>query len=187
MSKITVLGVDPAFRNMGFARAVVDLETGEMTAESISLVSTEKTSHKQVRISSDNLSRARVLFEALTLQQTGCALMIAEIPSGAQSAKAAYGFGVAVGVCASHRIPMIEVTPTEVKKTTTGYGDASKADMIEWATTTFPHLPWVKGRGTKKWADANEHMADALAIIFTGIRTQQFLATTAVLRAVAAE
>jgi len=178
-STITIVGNDVGFVNWGVAVVDIDVTTMEMSPVEIALLSTAPGKNKGVRVSSDNLRRARELAGHFTTYEKQAHICAAEIPSGAQSAKASYAFGLVVGVLSHHRKPLIEVTPTEVKKAVTGYAGASKQEMIEWATEFAPHLAWRPGQG-KKWADKNEHMADALAIVYTAVRTEQFKAAAAI-------
>lgn len=186
MPSIKILGADPAFANFGMALVEVDLDTLEMTPLDILLIETEKSKNKTVRLSSDKLVRAKKIQAGFSLWQARASLIVAEIPSGAQSANAAYGFGVAVGVLASHQKPLIEVTPAEAKRAATGYANASKSDMIDWATQLWPALPWIKGQ-KDPYSPKNEHMADALAIIKAGVQTQAFDNATAVYRSMLPE
>lgn len=183
---ITVLGNDPSLTSWGMALVDVDVETMEMHPRRIDLCRTEKSKNKSVRVSSDYLARARELRGKFVLMEDLCHIHAAEIPSGAQSAKASYAFGLVVGVLSAHRKPLIEVSPTEVKRAVTGYAGATKQEMIEWATETFPDLDWVPGKGSKQWADVNEHMADALGIVLAATKTQQFAAAAAMSQAASA-
>lgn len=176
MRKILVAGVDAALVNLGIARMTLDIDTLELGLEDLILVKTENQSGKTVRKNSDDLRRARELQAGLTKGLEGCTLCFAEIPSGAQSARAGFGFGIAVGVLAGCQIPLIEVMPVEVKKAAVGKKTATKAEMIAWATGLFPEGPWLRNRGkaTGAFVDANEHLADAVGIVTAGIRTPEF-------------
>ncbi|SER28234.1 hypothetical protein SAMN05216548_11489 [Faunimonas pinastri] len=191
MNMIKVVGFDPALANMGIARMSLDLDTFNLTAESIKSAHTDKRANKVVRQNSDDLRRARELYGELYLGTTGCKYAFAEIPSGGQSARAVYGFGIAVGLLASCPIPLIQVQPFETKLATVGTKTASKEEMIEWAEETYPHLPWLRyTKATKNHAkgdlhEDNEHMADALAVVHAGIRTDEFKAVMALYRAAA--
>ena len=173
MRPITVVGIDAAFSNMGFAMATVD--TSKSTAVKISelrLVSTESQHKKEVRKSSDDLRRARELHQALLEQCRGSAVAMAEVPSGSQSSRASWSLGIAVGILAGCPIPLIQVSQLEVKLASVGKKTASKDEMIEWAMSLYPHKGWLlhKGRPVK----ANEHLADAVAIIHAGMQTDAF-------------
>lgn len=169
---IKAIAIDPAFANMGLARVSIDTQSGKVTCDDLKLIRTEQLDLKVVRKSSSDLSRARVLSQALTEWCYGSTIAFAEIPSGAQSAAAAKGLGIAVGVIAGCPLPLIEVSPTEVKRLFGEKGPVSKAQIITWAMKTWPQAPWLKHNG--KVTLANEHLADALAIVMAGMKTQEF-------------
>lgn len=172
MARIPILSIDPAFRNVGFARMVLDLDTMSLEITHLDLIQTEKRANKVVRQNSDDLRRAKELYEANQKFCQGMTLGFAEIPYGAQSARAAYGFGAAVMLVASCPMPVIQVQNFEAKLATVGTKTAAKDEMIEWAVETYPNAPWLRHRGKLK-AD-NEHLADAVAIAHAGIRTAEF-------------
>lgn len=174
MSRITVLGIDPSFRNFGLALVEVDLLTKEMFPTQIRLIVTEPTKDKkQVRVSSDKLRRAREAALALRDWEKLAHIAGAEIPSGAQSASAANGLGIALGVVAGHTIPLIEVNAAEAKLAAVGNKTASKREMINWAYDLWPDLQWNKVK-SGRLVDNNEHMADALAIVKATTLTPAF-------------
>lgn len=188
-NRIRILGQDPAFSNFGLALVDVDVDTREMFPLWIRLIETEKTKGKQVRIASDNLARARHIWQGVRDAERDCALIAAEIPSGAQSASAANKLGIALGIVAGHSRPLIEVTAAEAKKIATGYKDASKFDMVEWAYAQWPHLDWAPGRAAampKGLSNKNEHMADALAIVKAATHTAVFENAAAMVKSLAA-
>lgn len=194
MQRITILGQDPAFSNYGLALVDVDPVTKEMSPRWIDLVETKKTTAKQVRVASDNLRRAREILLKVRDHEVSAHMIAAEIPSGAQSASAANKLGIALGIVAGHGKPLIEVTAAEAKKAATGYSDASKEDLINWAYEQWPDLNWALGGKKpaftmpdgKGLAAKNEHMADALAIVKAATLTAQFDQAAAMLAAVAA-
>ena len=67
---------------------------------------------------------------------------------------------------------LIEVSSLEVKKSSVGKKTASKEEMRQWAYEKWPDAPWLKHGG--KLVQKNEHLADALASVEAGIRTEQF-------------
>jgi hypothetical protein len=183
---LPIAGLDMAFANTGIAYGEFNLDTGKIAVKDICLVSTEadKATKKVVRKSSDDLRRARESFRGtadfLKLYPQ-IKMLAAEVPSGAQSARASWALGIAVGVLGSlsHGYSVVEVSPRETKEAT---GDklADKEDVIAWAVGLYPDLPWkkVKGRVTKA---GNEHMADAIAIVHAATKTEQFKQAVAML------
>ena len=173
---IKAIAIDAAFANMGLARVEITSKGGVMKvwAKGIQLVSTEREGHKQVRKSSDDLRRAMILVQGIKDYVGDASIAFAEVPSGSQSASAARALGIAVGCLASCPVPVIEVSPMEVKKlfSPDGKRKVPKTEIIAWAMKQWPDLPWLRHAG--KITLANEHLADALAIVMAGIATPEF-------------
>lgn len=174
--KIAVSAFDPSLANFGMARLALDLTTLHFEVQDLKLVQTEKQTSKQVRQNSDDLRRARELARAFHDFAAQTKIGFAEVPTGAQSARAMYAFGVSVGLLAACPVPLIQVQPYETKLATVGTKTASKEEMIEWAVAAYPAAPWLKHiRGGKEViGNKNEHLADALAIAHAGVKTDQF-------------
>lgn len=173
---VQVAGIDPALKNMGVARMALDTETLKLELLDLRLFETEKQTGKTVRQNSDDLRRAKELVQGLHETVADCAVVFAEIPTGAQSARAALSFGVAIGVLASCPKPIIQVQPWETKLATVGTKTASKQEMIEWAGETYPDGLWLRRKlhGEMVLVDKNEHLADACAVTHAGIKTEEF-------------
>jgi Holliday junction resolvasome RuvABC endonuclease subunit len=185
MSSILVAGLDPALANFGIARLWLDLGTLDLKLDRFRTVVTEKLAGKKkaIRQNSDDLRRARELHDGMHEELKDCAFAFAEIPAGAKGARAMYGFGVAVGVLASCKIPMFEVMPLETKLGSVGDKKADKPDIIQWAANRYPEAPWqrydadTRGKAPHRKGDLhvdNEHVADAIAIAHAGIRLPEF-------------
>ena len=108
------------------------------------------------------------------------AAIFVEVPVGSQSSRAMASYGICVGVLGALRArgrPFFEVTPTEVKLAATNNKNATKSQMIEWATTAHPEAPWPTQtqKGVTRIVDSKaEHMADAIAAIYAGTRSPIF-------------
>lgn len=82
-----------------------------------------------------------------------------------------------LGALRANGIPFFEVTPTEVKLAAVGNKTATKQDMIKWAMESHPEANWptYKQNGKVMVSEAKaEHMADAIAAIYAGIRCNSF-------------
>lgn len=170
MKTIHVVGLDVAFANFGMARATV--REHDLLVTDLKLLSTKGQDKKTVRKSSDDLRRAK---EILAPMQDFCRpaiIAFAEVPHGSQSARASWSLGISVGILASCSIPVIQVSALEVKMATVGKRNASKQDMIDWAVSLHPDAQWL--RHGKKLVAANEHLADAVATIYAGLKTDEF-------------
>jgi len=196
MGSILVAGLDPAFANFGIARMQLDLETLGLSLESVRTITTEKLSgkNKVVRQNSDDLRRSQELHDGFHEEIKGCVVAFAEIPSGAQHARSALGFGAAIGILASCPIPIIQVMPLETKMASVGLKTAEKPQIIAWAASLYPHIQWktydrevlkagkiLRNKGDLH--DDNEHAADGCAVVHAGIRTPEFKQLMAIWRA----
>lgn len=184
MSKIRIIGIDPSFRNTGIAKGWLDLDTLKWEVEEVELAKTEKGKSKTVRKSSDDFDRARLLVEAVKEAEKGAEIAFVEMPIGSQSADAMKSYGVCIALIASLDIPVIQVSPNQVKIHATGDRMATKEEMIAWAYEKFPDINWLK-RGAKLTLN-NEHLADACAAINAGILEDDFKALIKMLRSMTA-
>jgi hypothetical protein len=183
---VKILAVDPALRNLGFARIVLSTEGGAMSVEGLRLVQTENGAGKTVRKNSDDIRRAAEAWEAMCQEADWADLVAAEIPSGTQSARGAMSNGISLGLLAAlgRLKPLIQVSAAEAKRVATGRRTASKDEMIAWATNLYPHAPWLKRKlkGEVRLLDANEHLADAVAIGMAATHTVEFRSALSMLR-----
>jgi hypothetical protein len=188
MRFIRLVGVDPAIRNFGLVQATFDLDLGSLEINALILPKTDSENGKTVRKNSDDLRRAKVLLQAMREACEGASLAIAEIPVGSQSARAMASYGICVGVLASCPVPLIQVTPAEVKLAATGRKTATKGEMIAWAMAKYSQANWrTRKRKTANGEISvptldNEHLADAVAAIEAGIKSEQFRAAVEIMR-----
>jgi Holliday junction resolvasome RuvABC endonuclease subunit len=177
---IKVVGQDPSLRNWGLAVGTLDLETKKLTVEYVDLTNPVLPTGKQVRQNSSDLESALQLYKGAADAAIGAHAIFVEVPVGSQSARAMASYGVCVGVLGALRangIPFFEVTPTEVKLAAVGNKTATKQDMIKWAMESHPEANWptYKQNGKVMVSEAKaEHMADAIAAIYAGIRCNSF-------------
>lgn len=168
-----VAGLDPSLRNFGMVKGNLDPTTGHLELTELLLQETSTLpKNKVVRKNSEDLNRARVLYQALISFLTDVDMVFVEIPVGSQSSRAMASYGICIGLIATISTAMIQVTPTEVKVAATGSKTASKDHMIQWAITTYPDAEWLR-RGNS-FLNKNEHLADATAAIHAGITTDEF-------------
>lgn len=177
MSTIKVVGLDPSFRNFGMAKGELNLTDGTFSLTEIALSETAPSAKKKVvRQNSVDLKDARIQHDALMAFVADAQLVFVEIPVGSQSANGMKSYGICVGILSALKKPLIQVTPTEVKMVT-GNKTASKAQMIKWATETYPEANWLTKtqKGKTSFIDKNEHIADSIAAIHAGCLTDEFL------------
>jgi Holliday junction resolvasome RuvABC endonuclease subunit len=159
---IKFLAVDSSLTNTGIAWGEIDGD--KINVKGISLNTTEKSKHKQVRASSDTIARCKQSYNFLQkmTEYVKPQVVFAETPTGSQGANSMKSYGATCQLIATLKPEAIEVTPNEVKMASVGSKTASKKDMIAWAAKACPNLSgWDKNKnGTFK--NKNEHMADAV-------------------------
>lgn len=176
--RIPVVGLDPSMNNWGFARGTLGPEG--LVLESIGVIQPVVSTNKQVRQNSKDVETAKQLADGLFHITGGAGIVFAEVPVGSQSARAMASYGVCVGILGAFRSQgkqFIAVTPTEVKMAATGKKDASKSQMIQWAINAHPEADWpmYKSSGKLVLSEAKaEHIADATAAIYAGLRSDPF-------------
>lgn len=185
--KINVVGFDAAFANFGIAHATVDLDTHDVEVEHLNLIETKADKSKTVRKNSDDMRRASLVHKAMLEACEGKAVAFAEVPTGSQSARASWSLGIAVGLLAACPLRIIELSPSEVKLNSVGIKTATKQEMIDWAVREYPNANWLmrKSKGVMVPKNANEHLADAVAVIRAGVQNPQFQQLMELMKAVA--
>jgi Holliday junction resolvasome RuvABC endonuclease subunit len=181
--------VDISLTNLGTVITTFDTESDKVISlDTVRLTSTDGQAGKTVRKNSDDLRRARMLVRGLRVMSQACRLACVEMPVGSKSARSMASYGICVGVMASCSIPLIQVTPTEVKVAATGNKNATKQEMIEWAVEKYPDAAWLryKSKGQMELTASNEHLADALATVYAGILTDQFKQAMSIVTSIAA-
>lgn len=187
--EMKIVGMDPSLSNWGIVHATLDLDTLTFKIDSLEVICTEnekdKAVKKVVRKNSEDLERAKLLHKGAMAAAQGAMMAFVEVPVGSQSSRAMASYGVCIGVLAAvgASMPMVQVTPTEVKVAGCGIKTATKDEMIEAMVAKYPNAPWptktVKGRVTPI-ASKCEHLADAVAAIEAGMATDEFRRTISV-------
>lgn len=179
-NQLKVLGMDPSLNNWGLAHGLLDMVTGILTIQNIDVIQVDPPKGKQVRQNSKDLYVSQELFSKAYQATEGSQITFAEVPVGSQSARAMTSYGVCIGVLGSLRgigRPFFELTPTEVKLASVGHKTATKKEMIQWAMDVHPEANWpiYKKNGEFLVSEAKaEHMADAIAAIYAGVKSDMF-------------
>lgn len=181
---IRIVGLDPSLSNFGMAIGTLDIHSGKVVIERLEIAQTKSGDKKQVRVNSDDLRRAHDIWDLAKPVIDNAQLVFCELPVGSQSSRAQTSYGICIGVLACIDKPLIQVTPIEIKKFVAGKQTTSKEEIIEWAMAKHPEAPWLKRtvKGEETVVAKNEHLADAVAAIHTGMMTDQFKQLTNVLR-----
>jgi Holliday junction resolvasome RuvABC endonuclease subunit len=167
--------MDPSLTNWGLAEGILDLDSGHLSDLRLTLIEPRKEQGKQVRQNSKDLFVAEQLAATAIQAALRAKAVFVECPVGSQSARAMASYGICVGILGAIRadgIPLIEVTPTEVKLALTGDKNATKQMMIDEAVRLYPDAGFPRWRG--EVCSKAEHVADAIAAIHAGVNTSTF-------------
>jgi crossover junction endodeoxyribonuclease RuvC len=159
-----ILGIDPGFSSLGWA--VCSSSSDGVLAHYCGVIRTEKSNKKiQLRASEDNINRAQTIYLELdeTIKEHEIDLVCTESMSWPRNAgvvaKMGIVWGVIASVCYASRLPMLQVSPVEIKKSLTGSKQASKEEMIAKIVELYPKLA-IPSQQTLQ-----EHAADAVAAV----------------------
>lgn len=173
-----VLGLDPSLRNWGIAQCKYSEDLG-LHDMSVSLIHTDPVKEKMPKNHKDLASAFDIATEIKQfIKHTD--IVLVEAPVGSQSSRAMASYGIVMGLLGAIKasgLPMIIVTPRDVKKALTNNPEASKNQMIDKAFKLWPGAGWPlhKSRGLSvPIASKSEHMADAIGALYAGLKNPEF-------------
>ena len=158
-----ILGIDPSLNNFGIALGTI--KKGKLSINHINLCQTRKNEFSKI-VGIDDVLRANKIINFVSPYLNKVDVVIAEIPTGSQSARSARTSGICLGILGMIN-DLYSVSPNDVKKIV---GKNDKKEIIKWATLLHPLLQWT---GQNK----DEHCADAIAVIYAGIKKHGLLGT----------
>ena len=177
---LTIAGLDPSLSNWGVVKGTLDIIEGYFDVDSLHLIHPDKNKKTKMRQNSKDVLSAQQLYKGNIELLQDVDIVIAELPTGSQSARASAAYGICMGIVGALTLNLdnfIQVTPMDVKKVV-GNNNPAKSEMIDWAVDMHPDANWPLYKRDKSWyiSEAKaEHMADALAAIYAGAETKQFL------------
>ena len=134
MEGVFILGVDPGFAFFGLS--VVQLLPDAERIVWVDVIRTQKTDKKrEVRAADDNFHRAQVIAAELhAVVKQHCPVAIAaEAASDPRNASAAgkirMAWGVLADLCYVYQLPLVQVSPQDIKKALCGDKSASKEEV----------------------------------------------------------
>lgn len=179
LKTFTVMGLDPSLSNLGAVKLSVTLDLADSCIVtdfkylSMELSETKPAKKKISNKNVEDLERAHIHKEFLKRMLKDVDFCFVELPTGSQSARAMASYGICIGLFAWVEVPYFVLTPTELKLAACNRRTATKEEMISWAFKQLPEGDWIKGN-TQVALKKNEHLADALAAIVAGIKSQVF-------------
>lgn len=182
MAKLTVVGMDPSFRNWGMTKGTYDTETGKFDLTDSLVVKTEKQQTKSGRNLLD-IADAECLIKAVYPYTKGADVVCIECPVGSQNAEGMKAYAICVAIIACLKcagLNIIITTPMQGKAVVTGLTDPkanaalniTKKEVIQWVADNHPEfpLPTYKRHGEQviNMGEA-EHICDAVIALHAGL------------------
>lgn len=163
-----VLGVDPGYANFGWALANVTKDGIEPLC--VGVLTTEKSPKKnRVLASDDEFRRSKELYEGLIglIVRNDVKLICAEGMSSPRNAVTVrmlgYAWGVLASICSQLGIPMVQVSPNQLKKKLCGRVSTTDAELHAEITERYPQMATLIMSVTVK--SKREHAYDATIAI----------------------
>lgn len=170
--------IDMSMRNCGLAFGTYDVGHTTYNVGEIHLIQTFASKEKKVRKSALDYQACREMYTKLHsyMDYFNPHVVFAEMPTGSQSANGMKSYGISIALLGTVGVPVIQVSPQEVKVAAVGSRTASKETMINWAAKKFPDVQWLtrKLKGEVVLVAKNEHMADAIGAAEAGMKSDQF-------------
>jgi crossover junction endodeoxyribonuclease RuvC len=168
MGDTFVLGLDLGLATCGVAVIDLGIWTGHVYEHdrvvTFDVITTEASAKKRnVRATADNVRRIRELHDGLLkhVSRRLPVLICAEEQSWPRNsstcAKIGMAWGVMVSLATMYKIPLLQVSPKQIKEAVCGQASASKEDVRRALEERYANLPpWPTKKSTI------EHAADAL-------------------------
>lgn len=162
-----VLTLDPSFRHNGWA--VVELSAAGTRIIAAGVIVTKKADKKQKAFAGDDNHRCSQEIAEQLSAVIDCykpVMITAEAQAGSKNSRAAQlmgmNWGVVSAVACLKGVPILQATPTAVKRALTGKKDASKQEIEEVVVARFPELVSLLQATRPK--SLHEHAYDAAAV-----------------------
>lgn len=174
---LIAVGLDPSLSNFGAAKMELTFDSlGKVASYKLIDIALSETSPDKKKTRRKNEEdRARAVEHSRFLKDflKDANIVFCELPVGSQTARAMASYGICVGITSAIELPFFVVSPADVKLAACKDKQASKEQMVNWAISRFPTAQWKQGK-SKAIGTKNEHIADALASIVAGVKTEQF-------------
>lgn len=166
-----VLCLDPSFRHFGYS--VFDYRPQNLiTIRSFGVIEVPKVASKVGGLTAREVADMEVISEHLCslCELWKPDLVLAELPAGTQSARAARLLGavtgLVVGLCHAKVVPVIWHGARTVKKWVIGDSCATKDQIMGWARWRFKGVDFPQEKGKF------EHIADSIALFYANFRLE---------------
>lgn len=168
---LKIVGLDPSFRNWGVAVCSLSSDF-HLTVDKVHTIATVADPSIKLK-SMDDINCANALYFELRELLDQADVVVAEVPTGSQTASGMKGHGICLGLLGmiqSHH-HLVQVSPYDIKNLLGG--SATKQQVIAYVHNLHPEaLP--KDKRTGQPLMKGEHVADAIASIYAAARTPEF-------------
>ena len=165
-----LVGIDPGFANLGYAK--VRHAFGKMTLTEMGVIRTQKSGRK-IPASVDNQRRAGKLYQQLRVALEGADVICVEAMSfmrnASAAAKVSLAWGLLVACAEEQRLPIVQVSPKDLKLSVAGTAGASKERVAHALRMLYPSMDGML-HGIPK--SRQEHPIDALAAIVASLDSE---------------
>ena len=172
---LNVVSMDPSLRNWGVSHLTLSSDL-DILVQSVDLFQSEETKSKTIKQNSSDITAANYIYACTRkyVEAVRPNVIVIEVPIGSQSARAMASYGVCIGLIGSIKswgIPIIEVSPFDVKKVI-GKRETTKQEIVDWVLTSNPETPFPLYRGQINMSKA-EHIADSIVATYASLNKPQ--------------
>ena len=183
-----ILSIDPGFSSVGWTLGSINT-SGDIDYVGCGVIRTKKSNAK-VLVCDDNVVRAREivaglmkLFEDLDAHPSGLKAIVSEAQSWPRNASVSAKVGMCWGIISTFahvcEIPLVQISPQNLKKTLTGRKSASKQDVADAVCDVWPD---IQGDADKHPSTQREHIYDAAAALIASKEKDAINAMLAIAR-----
>ena len=175
--KYKIIGFDPSLRNWGYCIATYDAFSRTLEFTDGGVIQS-KPDKEFARKNLEDLQSVTQLYSKLRplLKKHQPDYLVAELPVGSQSSRAMVSYAACISLCAvmaygdgQKTIPLLSVSPYNVKKQVSGTIEATKEEVINWVKENYPQAyEWVDHYPKSK----QEHICDAIVAVHCAVTNQ---------------
>jgi len=167
-----IVGLDPGFACLGYA--VADVKSDKIEVMGLGVLRTERSDKKRkVLASDDNLRRCKELVRLVLPLSEGAVAFCAESMSFPRSSSVAAKMAMCWGMMATlseiREIPILQVSPKELKRKVCGNASASKIEVGEALDKRFDRSFGQELLAKGVTRSFHEHAYDALGTIVASL------------------
>ncbi len=166
-----MLGVDPGFEEMGLSYLHLTKDAEKVVK--VWRCHTVANMGKKLTASENNVWRAREIHRFLEIifrhpiDAVACEAMSFP-PNASSAAKVAMVWGLLVSFTEARKIPIVQVTPKELKRIVGGRKDLSKQEVEDFVRARYPETRWdavLEGISKSYWSHIFDSIGAGIAVL----------------------